>query len=348
MLTNRMKTLLVVVCVIGVIGLSGVVGVAAELRGNLVIYTCHGEEMPGDVKLYFEELYPEVTVHVLPMGAQNALDRAMAERTNPQADILWGGPQDMFIVAKEAGILQPYKPSFDRFIPKEYKDSEAYFYGQFLTPLAIVYNDEVLDEKDVPKTWDELLDPKWKDQITIRYPLASGSMRTFYGAMIWRSYQKDGTPDAGYQWLKQLDENTKDYTSHSSIVYNNLVRGLAKLSVWAYPDVMDQRYRNGYPLQALIPESGTPVIADNIAILNNAPNPEVAKAFVEFVGTKQSSMLLAHQYYRIPVRSDMPSATLPQWMNTKIASMDIDWVELSKLSSEWLDHWDSSIKGRNK
>jgi len=346
-LAKRMQLWVFVLCLVGVLGVS-MQAMAAEIKGDLVIYTAHGEEMPGDMKAYFEELYPEVTVHVLPMGAQNALDRALAEQKNPQADIIWGGPQDMFITAKEKGILQPYKPSFDKYVPTEYKDPESYYYGQFLTPLSIVYNDSLMDEKDVPKEWDELLDPKWKDQITIRYPLASGAMRTLYSAWIWRFYAEDGTPDRGYEWLRKLDANTKDYTSHSSVIYNNLVRDIAKLSVWVYPSIMDQRYRNGYPLNAIIPKSGTPVIADNIAIIKNCKNLEAAKAFVEFVGTKQSSMLMAHQYYRIPIRTDMPKATMPRWMDIEINPMDIDWATFAELSPEWLEYWDNNIKARNK
>lgn len=347
MVTKRMRALSLVVALLAVFSLFNVAA-AQELKGNLVIYTCHGEEMPGDFKAYFEEMYPGVTVHVLPMGAQNALDRAMAERNNPQADILWGGPQDMFLTAKEAGILHPYVPSFDKYIPAEYKDPEGYYYGQFLTPLAIAYNDEILTENDIPKEWDGLLDPKWKELVTIRYPLASGAMRTFYSAMIYQFYKEDGSPDRGFEWLNKLDANTKDYTSHSSVVFNNLIRDLAKLSVWAYPDIMFQRVVNGYPLQGYIPKSGTPIITDNIAILKGAPNLEAAKAFIEFVGTKQSAMLMAHQYYRIPVRTDMPQATIPQWMNQEIKPMDIDWQLLAKFSPEWMDFWDNNVRGRNK
>ena len=319
---------------------------AATLENKVIIYTCHGEEMPGAFKQYFEEAYPGVTVEFLAMGAQDMYDRAKAERNNPQADILWGGPTNIFLLEKQDGLLEKYVPSFDRSVPKEYKDIDGFFYGQFLTPPAIVYNTETLAEKDVPQDWDDLLDPKYKGQITMRYPLASGTMRTVYSAMIWRYYKVDGNPQRGYEWLKKLDANTKDYTSHSSVMFTNLVRGLAKISIWNFSDAMLQKTLNGYPFGVVLPKSGTPVIIDNIAIVKNAKNPEAAKAFVEFVGTKQASVMMAHQYFRIPVRTDVDKAALPSWMKVEIVPMDIDWVAFAELSPMWMEYWDENIKGR--
>lgn len=323
-----------------------IVTVAAGMEDRLVIYTAHGEEMPGDFKLYFEEAYPGVTVEFLPMGSQDMYDRAKAESNNPQADILWGGPTNIFLLEKQDGLLEKYVPSFDKYVPKEYKDADNYFYGQFLTPAAIVYNTETLAEKDVPKDWDDLLNSKYKGQITIRYPLASGTMRTVYSAMIWRYYKETGSPEKGYEWLKKLDANTKDYTSHSSVMFTNLMRGLAKLSIWNFPDAMYQKVANGYPFGVVLPKSGTPVITDNIALVKNAKHPVAAKAFIEFVGTKFASVLMAHHYFRIPVRTDINKASLPAWMDIEIVPMDIDWLAFAELSPEWMQYWDENIKGR--
>ena len=321
---------------------------AFAIEKKLVIYTCHGEEMPGDFKLYFEEAYPGTTVEFLPMGGQDMYDRVKAERSNPQADIVWGGPTDIFLNEKNDGLLEKYIPSFDNAIPAVYKDADGYFYGQFMTPAAIVYNTEILSEKDVPKDWDDLLNPKFKNQISIRYPLASGTMRTIYTAMIWKDYKDTGSTDKGFEWLLKLDANTKDYTSHSSVMFTNLVRGIAKISLWNFPDAMYQKVANGYPFGVVLPKSGTPVITDNIAIVKNAKHPEAAKAFFEFVGTKQASVLMAHQYFRIPVREDISKVSLPTWMDIELVPMDIDWTVFAEKSPEWMQYWDENVKGRGK
>jgi len=318
------------------------------MEDKLVIYTCHGEEMPGDFKAYFEEAYPGVTVEYLAMGSQDMYDRIKAEKSNPQADIVWGGPTNIFIGEKLDGLLESYFPSFDKSIPEEFKDPEGYFYGQFLTPAAIVYNEDLIAEKDAPKDWDDLLDPKYENKISMRYPLASGTMRTIYTAMIWKDYAKTGSTEKGYDWLLKLDANTKDYTSHSSVMFTNLIRGLAQVSVWNYPDAMWQKITNGYPFGIVLPESGTPVITDNIGIVKNAKHPEAAKAFIELVGAKEAAVLMAFQYYRIPVRTDIIKTSLPAWMDIEITPMDIDWTVFAEKSPEWMQYWDENIKNRGK
>jgi iron(III) transport system substrate-binding protein len=77
------RTILVMMIMV----LVSVFAFAVSLENKLIIYTCHGEEMPGAFKQYFEEAYPGVTVEFLAMGAQDMYDRVKAERSNPQADI---------------------------------------------------------------------------------------------------------------------------------------------------------------------------------------------------------------------------------------------------------------------
>jgi iron(III) transport system substrate-binding protein len=66
-----------------------------------------------------------------------------------------------------------------------------------------------------------VLHPKWRDRIIIRDPIASGTMRAIFGAMIARELARTGSTRAGYDWLLRLDRNTKEYTLNPTILYQN-------------------------------------------------------------------------------------------------------------------------------
>src|SRR5690606_9774517 len=98
---------------------------------------------------------------------------------------------------------------------------------------------------------------------------------------------------------------------------------------------------------AIIPESGTPVLTDGIAIVRNAPALERAQQFFEFVTTDSALVHQAHTYYRIPVRDDVPESSLPDWIQqAEIRPMQIDWERLATEGASWMQHWDEQIKGR--
>jgi iron(III) transport system substrate-binding protein len=316
---------------------------------RIVVYSPHGKEMLGDFAKRFEAANPGVNVHWQDMGSQNILDRMRSEKSNPQADIWWGAPSALFMNAADDGLLQPYRPSWADEIEPAHRDAADRWFGTYLTPEVIAFNSQVLTKKTAPQDWDELLLPKWKDKITIRYPIASGTMRTIFATLIWRTYQTTGSPEQGYEWLRKLDANTKSYPANPTLMYLQLARQEALVTLWNMPDIELQKTLYPYPFDYVIPESGTPVLVEGLAIVANCKHPNLAREFYEFITTQDSFAIQAKEYFRIPTRKDIPSSRLPEWMvQTKINAMDIDWTVFSKKSKEWMKHWDESIKGAGK
>lgn len=173
-------------------------------------------------------------------------------------------------------------------------------------------------------------------------------MRAIFGAMIWRSYKNTGSPDQGYDWLRRLDANVHEYTADGTLLMQKLVRREGLVSLWNLPDVRIYKEQKGFPIAYAFPSSGTPVITDGIAIVRGSANEEEARRFYEFVTTEESLVIAANKYYRIPVRTDIDRAQLPNWMNEPVNEMPLDWDVLRKQSNDWLRYWDTDIRGRNK
>lgn len=318
-------------------------GCAGDDRTPLVVYSPHGKEMLTDYEEAFEARHPDVDVQWIDMGGQDAYDRIRTERQNPQASVWWGGAAPTFARAAREGLLAPYEPAWSGAVPAEARAADHAWYGTYYTPEVIAYNTEALDSADVPRDWDDLLDARWKDRVLIRYPLASSTMRTIYGAMI----QRQPTVEEGYRWLARLDENVKTYTADPTQLYLRLARGEGDVTLWNMPDIYIQSELNDYPFGYRLPASGTPVLVDGIAVVAGAPDDSLARAFYDFVTSDSALVDQARTYYRIPVRQDLADDRLPAWMTaTELTPMPVDWDELEARGAEWMRYWDENIKGR--
>lgn len=315
--------------------------------GKLVIYTGRDEEMVQNVIDQFNEKYPDIEVEFLTMGAQQILERLRGEKANPQADFWWGGTQSALIVGANEDLLHAWQPSFIDSIDTTHKDVDGRWFGEMLLPEVIMINSDLLTKETGPQDWDDLLDPKWKDQILIRGVLASGTMRTIYSSMIVR--QGADSPDKGYEWLLQLDANTKEYTQDPNALYLKLTRQEGSVSLWNLQDILLKKYTTDYPFDYIYPKSGAPILVDGVAVVNNAKNLENAKLFVEFLFEKEMVTQLANDYYQIPTRSDIDKASMPEWyQELDLKTFDIDWQLMSDKEAEWMEYWDNNIKGRGK
>ncbi|NNF03380.1 MAG: extracellular solute-binding protein, partial [Rhodothermales bacterium] len=310
---------------------------ADDDRRRIVVYSPHGKEMLTASEKSFESAYPAFDVQWIDMGGQDAYDRIRTEKSNPTASIWWGGAGPTFSRAAEEGLLASYTPSWADAVPAEARGEGDAWFGTFLTPEVIMFNTRTVPEAERPNDWDDLLGPEWRDRIIVRYPLASSTMRTIWGALIMRQ----PSVEEGYEWLARLDVNTKTYTADPTQLYLKVAREEGDISLWNMPDTYIQSQINGYPFGFVLPVSGTPVLNDGIAIVEGAPEPEGARLFYEHVTSDSALVDQANTYYRIPVRTDIDSTALPGWITSAdIRAMDIDWQRLSDEGPTWMQYWD--------
>nr|WP_240627390.1 extracellular solute-binding protein [Thermoflavimicrobium daqui] len=316
----------------------------ASEKKKLVIYTGRDKNVVDTVVPKFKEKYPDIKVEVLTMGAQQILERVRGEKANPQADFWWGAPQTTLMTAADEGLLESYKPSFADKIPTQYKDAQNRWMGEMLLPEVIMYNSKVLKKEEAPQDWDQLLDAKYKDKILIRGVLPSGTMRMIYSSMIFR--QGADNPEKGYDWLKKLDANTKEYTQDPTNLYLKLARQEGSLSVWNLQDIMIQKELKKMPFDFIYPKSGAPILVDGVGIVKGAKNADAAKKFYDFLFEENTVQDLSDKFYQIPARSDMKQ---PSWLKgTELKPLNIDWSVMAKKEKEWMQYWDTNIKNKGK
>src|SRR6266568_2946814 len=185
----------------------------------------------------FEQLHPGVDVRWLDMGSQEVYDRVRSERANPQADVWFGGPATIFARAAADSLLEPYRPSWVGAINPHGRGRGDLYFAVYETPVAIVYAERALKPQDAPQDWDDLLDPRWRGKVLIRDPLASGTMRAVWGMVIERGLKATGDTAAGFQWLRRLDAQTKEYVLTGQLLDQKIVRQEGLVTIWDLPDI---------------------------------------------------------------------------------------------------------------
>jgi iron(III) transport system substrate-binding protein len=319
-----------------------------ESSPGLTIYTGRDKDEVAHVIDLFTQKFPQYKGHVntITLGAQAALDRLRAEKSNPQAGFLWGGTLQGLEQAANEGLLVPSNPANANLIDASRKDPQGRWYAEMLLPEVIIYNHDLVKPDQAPKDWDDLITPAYKDKIVIRDVMASGTMRTIYSAMIYRQYEKTESADAGYEWLKKLDANTAVYTPTPDDMYLKLDRGVGTVTLWNLQDALIQPLKNNRPWSYVIPASGVPVLLDGLGVVNNPGSMQAAIDFENFILEPHLQAQLAKDYYQIPA-IQISDSEKPEWLaRLDIKEMKIDWNLLSQKQTDWMNYWSQNIKNK--
>lgn len=313
---------------------------------HLTIYTGRDKDEVAWVIQQFEAAYPQYKgkVDSVIAGAQDNLDRIRAEKGNPQGGFMWGGTMQQLDQASSEGLLKKIEWKYGDQIPDSYWGKDKTWVSEMLLPEVIIYNKNLLTADQAPKDWADLIKPEWKDKIVIRDVMASGTMRTIYAAMVYQSFAKDGKPDAGYEFLKQLDANTVNYAANPDDMYTQLDQGVGTVTLWNLQDALIQPLKNKRPWAYVMPASGAPVLLDGVGVIANPKQEKAASDFANFLMEPKFQAKLADAYYQLPAMT-IPDDEKPAWMaNFKLTEMKIDWAVFAQNQDEWMQYWASKIK----
>lgn len=303
---------------------------AGAQQKKVVVYTSN-ESTLND--LVFSAFTKETGIVVEPVvaGSGVVIRRLQAEKDRPLGDIVWGISRSLLQTNK--ALFTPYASKNKDATPVEYRDPTDLWVGNNLHLLVILQNTKILPADQGPKGWSDLLDPKWKGKIAFTDPANSGSAYTTVTMLVdlW------GGGDAGWKKVGQLFRNLK-VLNRSSLVFQGVGNG-------EYPLGISLEYAGpmwaagGAPVKTIYPADGTLATMEGVAIIKNGPDPEEAKAFVDFVNRKDVREMILKATYRRPTRTDLDLSSLPGGLppmgNLNIVKYDEDaWTAKRKETLE--------------
>src|SRR5437773_10970254 len=145
---------------------------AAKKEGKVVWYTSLALTSAEKVAKLFEAAYPGIKVEVHRTGSERILQRVMQElQANLKiADVVHTSDAGHYVLLKEKKLLLKYTPAGIDGFPAAFKDKDGYHYGLRATVNVIAYNTKIIPAAEAPKTWTDLLDPKWKGKLMTAHP----------------------------------------------------------------------------------------------------------------------------------------------------------------------------------
>lgn len=314
------------------------------------MYSPHGREQLSLLEHAFEAANPDIDVRWLDMGSQEILDRLRFEKPNPVADLWFGGPTTLFDRGIGEDLLEPYRPTWWRAVDSQGIGPRDLYYPLYRTPAVIAFNSRLVPPDSAPHDWDEVLLPRWRDQVLIRDPVASGTMRAIWGLILTRSIRSTGDTAQGMAWLRRLDGQTRTYTLNPAILAEKLARGEGTVTLWDLPDLLIWKSQ-GMPFGYTFPRSGTVVIDDAIGIVKGARHRKAAERFIEFVGSIEGEILTAEKNWRLPARTDLPLDRVPPWVaevERQMVTAPMDWSLVAREGANWMRYWDQRVRGTGR
>ena len=181
-----------------------------DYTGSLVVYSPHDADPLNAGVALFQAAYPNINVEVIAAGTGELCQRVVAESENPQGDVLWGGGADT--LAAYVDYFAAYVCANDDVIGDAYKDAADLWIGESPLPMVIIYNKTLIDEANVPTTWEGLCDEALKGQIAYASPAKSGSAYTQLCTMLF----SQPTLDEGWTMVEKFIANLDGKIQDSS------------------------------------------------------------------------------------------------------------------------------------
>ena len=277
-------------------------GAAHALEDKLVIVTSFPEDLTGVFQAAFESRHPGTKVEVLNKKTSAGVKYIQETAGNTTTDLFWVSAPDAFGVLKGQGLLQPYQPKAEG-IPDmigsfPINDPDGYFFGFAASGYGIMYNTRYLAAKKlpVPKEWDDLKQPLYFGHVGMSAPSRSGTTHLTVEAIL----QGEGW-DKGWATLKELAGNFKTITERSFGVPDGVNSGDFGLGIVIDFFAFSSR-ASGFPVDFVYPTI-TALVPANVGMVKNAPHPEAAGAFIDFLLSDEGQELLFDtKIQRLPVK----------------------------------------------
>jgi iron(III) transport system substrate-binding protein len=309
---------------------------APQVRGKLVVYSALDQTTIDAMSAAFKKKYPDVDLQVLGIAAAGEqATRIKAEKDSPKADVFIGGDTAFHEGLANDGLLLAYKSPVAEQIDAKYGDREGRFYGWYLGVLGIVINTDRFKELRIaePKTWDDLLDPAWKGKLAFPNPPTTGGGFIFLADQVFR-FNKDEAK--ALDFMKKLDANVGQYTQRSPDAINVVAQGeFVGAMNWVH-DILVQK-KKGFPLKVIIPPD-TAYEIGGVSIVKGGPNPETAKAFIDWVLGPEAGKINSDNSNRISTRGDVaPPEGAVKITDVKLVNYDRDFAtkERDRLLKAW-------------
>jgi iron(III) transport system substrate-binding protein len=266
----------------------------AKKEGKVMVYVSSNASDARALEAAFEKKYPFVNMEFYSSGKDALLTRYLLEaRTGSNlADVYQSSVFPIMNLAEKGLLAKYYSPERDAFI-EALRDKDGYWHATYLNAVTMAYNSRMLKADEVPTSYQELLQPKWKGKMGFVL-----SHTEWYFAML----QSMGE-DKGRQYMEALSKQNIQSRIGSSLMNQLMMAGEFPLLISQYPTGVEELKKTGAPID-WVPLDPWFVYPIGIAVTAKNSHPAAARLYVDFILSEEGQTSM-RQLSRIPARKDV-------------------------------------------
>lgn len=310
--------------------------------GNeVVVYTSEDKVFSEPVLQQFEKK-TGITVQAIydteETKSTGLINRLIAEKNRPQADVFWSGDPVRPVLLERKGITTPYVSSTAANIPEIYKDKDGHWTGFSARARIILYNTDLVGMEEKPISIFDFAKPNWRGQVAIANPLFGTTSVHMAALFIAMGNEK------ARKFLNDLKANGVKIVSSNGEVKRLVARGEVKAGLTDTDDA-NVAIQEGSPVKVVFPDKagiGTLIMPNMVCLIKNSPNQENGKKLIDYLLSKEVEKSLAWApCAQMPLRYDVHTPADVVAVDA-IKGMDVDYHKVAeKLDEigEFLKQW---------
>ena len=333
-LTVKLGSLLLAVAIVAL-----AIGFAVPVRAAKATLTVYTAVEADDLKKYaarFNEDHPDIEIKWVRDSTGVITAKLLAEKANPQADVIWGLAATSLLVLKPEGLLMPYAPKGLERLDAQFrdKDNPPAWVGMDAWVAAICFNTVEAKKKNLPApaSWRDLTKPVYKGTIVMPNPASSGT--GFLDVSSW--LQLFGEAE-GWKYMDALHQNIGVYTHSGSKPCTMAGAGEYPIGV-SFEFRAARQKKQGAPIDIVFPSEGSGWDMEATSIVKGTKNLDAAKTLVDW-SVSDKAMKLYNEGYAVVAISKMSQRVehLPANMLEHMAKNDFQWAATNraKILAEW-------------
>ncbi len=321
---------------------------AALAETELTVYTAVEAE---DLKKYaetFNKDHPDIKIKWVRDSTGIVTAKLLAEKDNPQADVVWGLAATSLLLLKSEGMLEPYAPKGVEKLDKKFvdKSNPPTWVGMDAWVASICYNTVEAKKAGLtpPKSWKDLTKPMYKGHVIMPNPNSSGT-----GFLDVSSWLQMFGEKGGWEYMDALHQNIARYTHSGSKPCKLAAAGEIPIGVsFAFRGAKSKA--QGAPLDIIVPEEGVGWDMEATAIVAGTDKLEAAKTLVDWSITRKANEMYNEGYAVVAMPGvAKPVKHFPPNLLEKMIDNDFEFAANNRkaILAEWQKRYDSKSEPKS-
>ena len=321
----------IVALLLAMIMVLAVTAALAEPSGKVMLYSSMQEAQLQAIEQAFEAKYPTVDMEYYYAGGGKLVTKMTTEAQDGgqiACDLVWLGDPSDYEAFKASGWLQPYVSPETDHIAKEYMDAEGYYTAGRLVTMGIAWNIGMVNEEDAPKNWNDLLDPKWKNQIIMTDPAQASTTKYWMAAMMQ-------SPKYGPEYFQKLRENGVELESGTTATHNRVADASYQVGI-CLDYVSANLIAEGSPMAFHYTAEDVITMTSPVGMIKGCKNEENGKLLMDFILSKEGQEVLVANNL-VSVRDDVEMKV--DTSAIAAVNMEVDYADLGANLQTYLENF---------